>query len=276
MILAFSIAIASGITFATKRAAPSSVRSDLRFPEIYEYRLLVMALAFSVLLVLVAHALYEDEQYTGETYDRRRRLLLARVSAPLVFLLSIVVIWVIWFVGDQGRQSPVGITFGNSLDIRVNDFLYRRAGNYTLAIACLTTTLPVLGMIVSALSCLGIASPVLSQRRGTVYVNHGPLRRARPLAPKPRPTQQPRIKWPGSCFCVVCLLLALVELIMPFYIRTLAIEDGQGQTSETEVGFGQILACFTWFPVLFILVFGVEFPGVDEARAEAQKLTLFN
>lgn len=276
MILNLSIAIASGITFVMKRAAPSSIRSDLRFPEIYEYRLLTMAPAFAVLPVLVAHTLYEAKQQTGEASAHRRRLIFPRASAAFVCLLSVVVVWVIWFVGDQGRQSPVGVVFGGRLDIRVNDFLYQRAGKYTLAIACLTTALVCLGILVSALLSLGTALPVLTRPRGAGHGTRGHLHQARWFQPESGLTQQPRLKWPGSSFCVVCLLLALTELTMLFYIRTLAIEDGQGQTSETEISFGQILACFTWFPVLLILAFGVELPAVNEARVEAQKWTVLS
>ncbi|KAK8038808.1 hypothetical protein PG993_007219 [Apiospora rasikravindrae] len=231
MILAFSIAIASAVTFAEKRAATSSLRSDLHFPEVYEYRLLTLAPAFALLPVLAAHTLHEMRQQN--IVFRLRHVVLPRIMAVLVCLLCVVVIWVIWVVGEQGHQSPVQFVFGGGFDIHINDFLYQRAGNYTLAIAILTTILPILGSV----------SMVFSHRL--------------------------RLHWPALGFRVVCILLAVAEVTMLFCIRTMAIKDGKGRTSETEVGFGQILACFTWFPVLFTLLSGMEFPGVDEATARA-------
>ncbi|KAK8094115.1 hypothetical protein PG997_000800 [Apiospora hydei] len=231
MILALSIAIASAVTFAEKRTATGSFRSDLHFPEVYEYRLLTLAPAFALLPVLAAHTLHEARQ-RGIVFSRRH-ILLPRALAALVCLLCVVVTWVVWVVGEQGRQSPVQFVFGGGFDIHINDFLYQRAGNYTLAIAILTTILPI----------LGIASMAFSHRL--------------------------HLSWPALGFRVVCILLALAEVTMLFCIRTMAIKDGKGHTSEIEVGFGQILACFTWFPVLFTLLSGMEFPGVDGATARA-------
>ena len=252
VIMALSIAVASAATFAEKRAAPSSVRSDLRLPNIYEYRLLALAPAFAVLPVLVAYSLSRERRLRrpepqprrgpswpiplGRPHHRSRRrpnppALLPRVLTSAVCLLCMVVVWVIWAVGEQGRKSPVRFVFGSGLDVRVSGFLYERAGAYTLAVACWTTALPALG---AASRCL----------------RHGGGRR--------RPA--------GPVFRGACILLALVEWVMLMYIRTKAVEDGQGHTSETEIGFGQILALFTWFPVLFILAVGVGFPGVDDAK----------
>ncbi|KAK7912240.1 hypothetical protein PG985_014721 [Apiospora marii] len=250
MIMALSIAVASAVVFAEKRAAPSSIRSDLRFPNIYEYRLLTLAPAFAVLPVLVAHTLYCERRLRQPErepqslrkrswpvplgrlhhHSRRRRIkvpVLTRVLTSLVCFLCIVVVWVIWVVGEQGRKSPVRFDFGHGMNIRVSGFLYTQAGDYTLAVACLTTIFPLLGMF--SLRIPGRA----------------------------------RV---GLWFRVACLLLALVEWIMLMFIRTKAVEDGQGHTSETEIGFGQILALFTWVPVSFILTFGVEFPGVDDVK----------
>ncbi|KAK6825555.1 hypothetical protein PG987_013049 [Apiospora arundinis] len=234
MIMAISIAIAAAVTFAEKRAAPSTVRSDLRVPNIYEYRLLALAPAFAVLPVMVAHSLHLERHNTvldnlGSRRRRLRKLMLSRVLTVLVCLLCAAVAWVIWVVGEQGRKSPVRFVFGGRFNVRVSDFLYEQAGEYTLAVACLTTVLP----------CLGVVS---------LCVKH----------------KWVRLRQAGLLFRVACILLALVEWVMLMYIRTKAIEDGQGHTSETEIGFGQILAFFTWFPVLFILTFGVEFPGVDD------------
>ncbi|KAK7994020.1 vacuolar transporter chaperone 1 [Apiospora arundinis] len=231
MILALSVAIASAVTFAQKRAAPGSLRNDLRFPEIYEYRLLALAPAFALLPVLAAHTHHEARQ--RRRASSRRQILLPRVLTGLVCILCVIVIWVIWTVGGQGRESSVRFVFGGQFNVQINPFLYQRAGNYTQAIAILTTVLPV----------LGLASIMFSHR--------------------------PDVDWPALMFRVICILLALAEVVMLFYIRTLAIKDGQGKTSEVEVSFGQILACFTWFPVLFALLFGLEFPGVDEAPVGA-------
>lgn len=248
MIMALSIAVASAVTFAEKRAAPSSIRSDLRFPNIYEYRLLALAPAFAVLPVLVAHTLYcerrlRQQRPSGSSWPvplrhlnrrirhRQRIPVLPRVLMSLMCLLCVVVVWIIWLVGEQGRKSPVRFVFGGRLDIQVSSFLYTQAGDYTLAVACLTTIFPLLGML-----SMGI------------------------------PEHWARRRQLGPWFRVTCLLLALVEWIMLMLIRTKAIEDGHGHTSETEIGFGQILAFFTWFPVLFILAFGVEFPGVQDAK----------
>ncbi|KAK8121915.1 hypothetical protein PG984_010585 [Apiospora sp. TS-2023a] len=229
MILTLSIAIASAVTFAKRRAA--SFRSDFHFSEVYEYRLLTLAPAFVLLPVLAAHTLHETRQ--SRLASGPRHLKRPRVLAALICLFCVVVIWVIWIVGDQGHQTSVQFVFGGGFDIHINDFLYQRAGNYTLAIAIMTTILPILGII----------SILFSYRLG--------------------------VDWPAFVFRVVCILLALAEVIMLFCIRTMAITDGKGNTSETEVGFGQILACFTWFPVLFTLLSGMEFPGVDEATARA-------
>ncbi|KAK8137262.1 hypothetical protein PG984_005202 [Apiospora sp. TS-2023a] len=236
MIMAISIAIAAAVTFAEKRAAPSTVRSDLRLPNIYEYRLLALAPAFAVLPVMVAHSLHLERHNTvldnlGSRRRRLRQLMLSRVLTVLVCLLCAAAVWVIWVVGEQGRKSPVRFVFGGRFNVRVSDFLYEQAGEYTLAVACLTTVLPILGVI-------------------SLCVKHNWM----------------RLRWAGMVFRVACILLALVEWVMLMYIRTKAIEDGQGHTSETEIGFGQILALFTWFPVLFILGVGVEFPGVDDAK----------
>ncbi|KAK8062997.1 hypothetical protein PG997_015094 [Apiospora hydei] len=248
MMLALSIAVASAVTFAETRATPSSIRSDLRLPNIYEYRLLALAPAFAVLPVMVAHTLHHERQQQQQQQQQKRGvfsvaqrgksrrkllLLLPRVLPALVCLLCVVMVWVIWVVGEQGRKSPVRFVFGGRLDIRVSGFLYTQAGEYTLAVVCLTTALPVLGILLST----------WIPHRGVYYWRQA-----------------------GSVFRVVCLLLALVEWIMLMFIRTKAVEDGQGHTSETEIGFGQILALFTWFPVLFILAFGVEFPGLDGAK----------
>ncbi|KAK8036290.1 hypothetical protein PG993_008904 [Apiospora rasikravindrae] len=240
MIMALSIAVASAVTFAGKRAAPSDLRSDLRLPNIYEYRLLALAPAFAVLPVLVAHSLHYERQQRGKRLPasgrrRRRRpqrvLALHRGLTALVCLLCAVVAWCIWVVGEQGRKSPVRIVFGGRFNMRVSGFLYVQAGQYTLAIACLTTVMPFLGMI-------------------AMCVTHSCA----------------RLRHAGLGFRLGCILLALLEWIMLMFIRTKAIEDGQGHTSETEIGFGQILAFFTWFPVVFILAFGVEFPGIDEPK----------
>ncbi|KAK8119649.1 uncharacterized protein PG998_004275 [Apiospora kogelbergensis] len=155
IILALSIAIASAVTFVAKRAAPRSITSHLGFPEVYEYRLLTMAPAFAVLLVLLAHGLHEIQQRAGNASVPKCRLLYPRVAVVLVCVFSIIVIWMIWFVGDQGRQAPVAVFFGGARQtIYVNDFLYQKAGNYTLAIACLTTILPFWGLALYALPSL--------------------------------------------------------------------------------------------------------------------------
>ncbi|KAK7959084.1 uncharacterized protein PG986_003938 [Apiospora aurea] len=130
MILALSIAVASAVTFAGKRAAPSSFRSDFRLPNIYEYRLLALAPAFAVLPVLVAHTLhYERQQQRGAVVLggggglRRRRprrlpVLWPRVLTALVCLLCAVVVWVVWVVGEQGRTSPTRLVFGGQFNLR--------------------------------------------------------------------------------------------------------------------------------------------------------------
>ncbi|KAK8045816.1 hypothetical protein PG996_013880 [Apiospora saccharicola] len=237
MIMAISIAIAAAVTFAEKRAAPSTVRSDLRLPNIYEYRLLALAPALAVLPVMVAHSLHLERHgavlnILGSRRRRLRQLLLSRVLTVLVCVLCAVVVWVVWVVGEQGRRtSPVRFDFGGRFSVRVSGFLYGQAGEYALAVACVTTVLPFLGAL-----ALGVTHDWVRLRKASLV------------------------------FRVFCITLALVEWVMLMYIRTKAIEDGQGHTSETEIGFGQILALFTWFPVLFILGVGVEFPGVDDAK----------
>lgn len=54
-------------------------------------------------------------------------------------------------------------------------------------------------------------------------------------------------RWPLSqgAFQAVCLLIMVVKYAMFVYIRGQAIKDAHGGNSETEVGFGQILALFT-------------------------------
>ncbi|KAK8116965.1 uncharacterized protein PG998_005246 [Apiospora kogelbergensis] len=234
MVLALSIAIASVVTFENKRFdTTESIHSDFALPEIYEYRLLTLAPAFAILPVLVAHTLHEARQ--RDNVFRRRQALLPRILTALVCLLCVAVIWVIWGIGKQGNQSPVRFVFGGGFNVQVDDFLYQRAGKYTLAIAILTTALPFFSMI-------------------SIWVS-----------------QQPVSLWPELTFCVICILLALAEVVMLFCIRGMAIKDGQGHSSEIEVGFGQILACFTWFPVLFILISGMEFPGIDDATVGVQQ-----
>ncbi|KAK7952993.1 hypothetical protein PG988_013687 [Apiospora saccharicola] len=234
MIMAISIAIAAAVTFAEKRAAPSTVRSDLRLPNIYEYRLLALAPALAVLPVMVAHSLHLERHgavlnILGSRRRRLRQLLLSRVLTVLVCVLCAVVVWVVWVVGEQGRRtSPVRFDFGGPVQ-RPRQRL--PAGEYALAVACVTTVLPFLGAL-----ALGVTHDWVRLRKASLV------------------------------FRVFCITLALVEWVMLMYIRTKAIEDGQGHTSETEMGFGQILALFTWFPVLFILGVGVEFPGVDDAK----------
>lgn len=117
MIMAISIAIASAVTFAEKCATPSTVRSDLRLHNIYEYRLLALAPAFAVVPVMVAHSLHSERHSAvlnilGSRRRRLRQLLLSRVLTVLVCLLCAAVVWVIWVVGEQGRKSPVHYEFG--------------------------------------------------------------------------------------------------------------------------------------------------------------------
>ncbi|CAI6340483.1 unnamed protein product [Periconia digitata] len=232
-LLAFSVTTAAIVTFWRRRAETNQIYANFGYVNLYAYSTLALAPPLSIMpavvLVTLPSKAWKEKGKEAEDGAGNVKLALARLTVTLLYLYCVVVLWVIWSVGIKGQRQPTHVEFGNRLNINVSGFLYERAGTYIYALGTLMIALPTIGLL--------------------AWTGMSGLRWACTTDEKGQRLERFTFICSG-----LCLVFGLTQFAMFVYIRSQAIGQAHGKTSEMDWGFGQILVLFTWLPLLLTIM----------------------